>query len=62
MHNWLDWVANGALPLILLIGLWIFFMRKMPRPPYSKQLELLEQQISVLRETNDLLRKLAAIR
>ena len=26
--NWLTWVANG-LPMILLLGLWIFFMRQM---------------------------------
>ena len=26
--NWVTWVANG-LPLILLLGLWIFFMRQM---------------------------------
>jgi cell division protease FtsH len=27
-NNWMTWLANG-LPLILLIGLWIFFMRQM---------------------------------
>jgi cell division protease FtsH len=26
--NWMTWVANG-LPMILLLGLWIFFMRQM---------------------------------
>jgi cell division protease FtsH len=27
-NNWVTWVANG-LPLILLLGLWIFFLRQM---------------------------------
>ncbi len=27
-NNWVTWVANG-LPMILLLGLWIFFMRQM---------------------------------
>src|SRR5512142_2445839 len=25
--GWMTWVANGVLPIVLLIGLWIFFLR-----------------------------------
>ncbi len=27
--GWMTWVANGVLPIVLLIGLWIFFLRQM---------------------------------
>jgi cell division protease FtsH len=27
--SWLSWVGNGLLPLIILVGIWIFFMRQM---------------------------------
>ncbi len=27
--NWLTWVGNGLLPMIILVGFWIFFMRQM---------------------------------
>ena len=44
--NVISWVMNG-LPLLLLLGLWIFFMRSKQRgwypKNYSKHLELLEQ-------------------
>lgn len=65
MHEWFSWIANG-IPMILLLGLWVFFMRRMQRGTwgkvYEKQLELLEQQISVLRQTNELLKKLVEAR
>ncbi|MGH9327118.1 MAG: ATP-dependent metallopeptidase FtsH/Yme1/Tma family protein, partial [Terriglobia bacterium] len=28
-NSWLSWVGNGILPLIILVGVWIFFMRQM---------------------------------
>ena len=28
-NSWLSWVGNGLLPLIILVGIWIFFMRQM---------------------------------
>jgi len=65
MGKWTDWIMNG-LPMVLLLGLWLFFMRKMRRgmdpwqKAYEKQTEVLEQQIQVLRETNELLKKLEA--
>jgi cell division protease FtsH len=59
----ISWVMNG-LPLLLLLGLWIFFMRSMRGRWYSKyysrQVELLEKQLALLREMNDLLKKLEA--
>ncbi|MGH9377530.1 MAG: ATP-dependent zinc metalloprotease FtsH [Terriglobia bacterium] len=27
--TWLSWIGNGLLPLIILVGIWIFFMRQM---------------------------------
>ncbi|HEX5481055.1 MAG TPA: ATP-dependent zinc metalloprotease FtsH [Terriglobia bacterium] len=27
--SWISWVGNGLLPLIILVGIWIFFMRQM---------------------------------
>jgi cell division protease FtsH len=27
--SWLTWVGNGLLPMIILVGFWIFFMRQM---------------------------------
>ncbi|MGH9430241.1 MAG: ATP-dependent zinc metalloprotease FtsH [Terriglobia bacterium] len=27
--SWLSWIGNGLLPLIILVGFWIFFMRQM---------------------------------
>ena len=65
MGKWTDWIMNG-LPMVLLLGLWFFFMFQMKRGNkpwlrvYEKQAELLEQQIQVLRETNELLKKLEA--
>ncbi|MGH9470818.1 MAG: ATP-dependent zinc metalloprotease FtsH, partial [Terriglobia bacterium] len=28
-NSWLSWVGNGILPLIIIVGVWIFFMRQM---------------------------------
>ncbi|MGH9439918.1 MAG: ATP-dependent zinc metalloprotease FtsH, partial [Terriglobia bacterium] len=28
-NSWLSWIGNGLLPLIILVGIWIFFMRQM---------------------------------
>ncbi|HUY13269.1 MAG TPA: ATP-dependent zinc metalloprotease FtsH [Terriglobia bacterium] len=28
-NSWLSWIGNGLLPLIILVGFWIFFMRQM---------------------------------
>ncbi len=28
-NSWLTWVGNGLLPMIILVGFWIFFMRQM---------------------------------
>ncbi|MGH9353360.1 MAG: ATP-dependent metallopeptidase FtsH/Yme1/Tma family protein, partial [Terriglobia bacterium] len=27
--TWLSWIGNGLLPIIILVGIWIFFMRQM---------------------------------
>jgi ATP-dependent Zn protease len=64
MGKWTDWIMNG-MPLLLLLGLWLFFMYKMRRGKtpwlrvYQKQAELLEEQTKVLRETNELLKRIA---
>ena len=62
MHDWLSWIING-LPMLILLGLWLFFMRKMKTADYgklqSKQIELLEAQVATLRQTNELLKGLA---
>jgi cell division protease FtsH len=59
----ISWVING-LPLLLLFGLWIYFMRSMRGRWYSKyysrHVDLLEQELALLREMNDLLKKLEA--
>ncbi|MGH9440614.1 MAG: ATP-dependent metallopeptidase FtsH/Yme1/Tma family protein, partial [Terriglobia bacterium] len=28
-NSWLSWVGNGILPLLIIVGIWIFFMRQM---------------------------------
>jgi hypothetical protein len=51
--------------MLLLLGIWIFFMMRMGKGKFGwfsyqqKHLELLEQQLVVLRQTNELLKKLA---
>jgi di/tricarboxylate transporter len=65
MHDWQQWLANG-LPMLILVLLWIFFMGKWKGLPWfklqEKQIELLEQQLLTLRQTNELLRKLVEAR
>lgn len=34
-NAWLNWIANG-LPLILILGLWIFIMRRMDKSARQK--------------------------
>lgn len=34
-NTWLNWIANG-LPLVLILGLWIFIMRKMDKSTRQK--------------------------
>ena len=62
MHDWLSWIMNG-LPMLLLLGIWLFFMRRIKTRDYaklwSKQIELLEAQVATLRQTNELLKALA---
>jgi len=62
MHDWLSWVLSG-LPGLILLGLWILFMRKLKTADYgklvSKQIELLEAQVATLHQTNELLKMLA---
>jgi len=62
MHDWLSWIMNG-LPLLVFLGLWFFFMRKVKIADYrrlqSKQIEMLEAQVATLRQTNELLKALA---
>ncbi len=61
MHDWVHWIMN-ALPLVILLGLWLYFMRAMKGRNWwsvqAKQAELLEAQLTTLRQTNELLRKL----
>ncbi|MGH9396410.1 MAG: ATP-dependent zinc metalloprotease FtsH [Terriglobia bacterium] len=28
-NTWLSWIGNGILPLLIIVGIWIFFMRQM---------------------------------
>ena len=62
MSDWLQWIVNG-LPMLLLLGLWLYFMRKMKTGNWqklqSKQIDLLEAQLVTLRQTNELLKTLA---
>ena len=65
MSNLWQWVVNG-LPLLILLGLWLFFMLRMKTGyviPWAKlqakQIELLGAQLEALRQTNELLRTLA---
>ena len=65
MNDWATWIAN-ALPLVLILGLWFVIMRKLKGSGTKdcvdlmrKQNEMLEQQLAVLRETNELLKKLS---
>ena len=58
----LNWILQ-MLPFALLMVFWFYMMRrgnliKLPQ----KQVELLEMQVEVLRETNELLKKLSAAR
>jgi len=61
MHDWISWIAN-LVPMAILVAIWAFFMSgkgsgsMMKR--FDKQVELLEQQIVVLRQANELLKKL----
>ncbi len=61
MHDWANWIANG-LPMLLLLGLWLYFMRHMKGRNWwnlqAKQMELIEAQLATLRQTNELLKKL----
>ncbi len=66
MNDWANWIANG-LPLLLIVILFVYFTRsKKWRSPLNtlveKQTEVLEQQLTVLRETNDLLKRLSQSR
>ena len=62
MHDWLSWALTG-LPILIIFGFWIFFMRKLKTADYgklvSKQIELLEAQVATLHQTNELLKMLA---
>ena len=66
MHNWASYISDVVLLLILpwLIG-FLFFFTWRGRTRWTrlwkiskKQMELLEQQVAVLRQTNELLKKL----
>jgi ATP-dependent Zn protease len=61
MSDWAAWVANG-IPIVILLGLWIFFMRRMKGSTWQdvqmKQVELMEAQLVELRRTNELMKKL----
>jgi len=65
MNDWTSWIVNG-LPILLLLGMCVFFMRKIKteksEKPYSKQIELLEQQLAELRQANQLLKMLVEAR
>ena len=68
MHDWMNWVGSG-LPILVLLAFWVVFMMQMRGKgkggwfsAYRRQNELLEQQIEVLRQTNELLKKLVATR
>ena len=67
MHDWMTWVGQG-LPMLILLGFWVYFMWRMKKTSggwwgvQRRQNELIEQQIEVLRQTNELLKKLVASR
>jgi len=64
MHGWMSF----PLPLLLLfifivIGVVpLLLLRMATQKMWQKQIELLEQQVAVLRETNELLKQLRALR
>jgi len=63
MHDWATWIWNG-LPLLLILVIWVLIMTKFKKwsSPYGvlmeKQNELIEQQLTVLREINETLKQL----
>ena len=73
MHDWMTWVGQG-LPMLILLAFWVYFMWRMKKAGggrwgfegwgklYERQNKLLEEQIEVLRQTNELLTKLVASR
>jgi hypothetical protein len=72
MHDWMNWLGN-TLPILILLAFWIFFVWGMKKPGgswgwggwvkvHQRQNELLEQEIELLRQTNELLKKLVASR
>jgi len=70
MHTWSDTFAS-ILPLLIILFFWIYLMRVLRRNRNTssecltlarKQVDLQEQELAVLRETNELLKKLTESR
>ena len=64
MGEWTAWAIVNLLPLLFLLVILVFVMRQVRRlyktitEKVERQNQLLEQQVAVLRETNELLKKL----
>ena len=64
MGEWTAWTIVNLLPLLFLLVILVFGMRQVRRlyktitEKVERQNQLVEQQVAVLRETNELLKKL----
>ena len=61
INGCLQWIVN-ALPMLILLGLWLFFMRNIKTGDWqklqAKQIELLEANLVTLHQMNELLKTL----
>ncbi len=56
--NWFK-IFIGWVPMLLLIGVWIFFMRKM-RSPQNKTIDYLKNQNDISKQNNEILERIAS--
>jgi hypothetical protein len=49
----------GWLPMLLLVGVWLFFLRQVKRGKYNPNKAIAEQQIQELQRQNAILERIA---